>query len=567
MASPYNGYSAAVQHWTSAHTHLTRAIEEYADASSALEIALKILPDRQPSSRSSLNRALDELEDQFALLMLDEKALQKTRHKLALLRNESRVLASINVNALPREVLGLIFHLACPPCHSPEDGAVKPEVISSVCTMWRNLSFSMPLLWSHIHINIIKSSVSDNQYLRLKSWVDRTQSSGLYIHITECGRGRARTEEYFSKRRYLQLATFLQPIMPRVYGLEIVSRCGLEDYINDLIDLWVTYGTLHTAKILSVDHTHCDGSLLIKPLSQEPEEGYGLASMLAFQSFFESLHTLRLHEILVPLNANIHRGLVELHLYNCLSDYILDQSTMLEILTACPELRSLKLVGINIIKSHEPNLEPVALNQLEVFTLDAGEVVQDGDTTHILPLIAGGSSSLSVAFMVEIRHLTPEFISIIHLFLARSNVKTLHIRGRFGYTIPLTPALTRIPQLQRLAFDYCDVSSDDALANFISLNTNKSGETLDPWPQLQELYLIDYNGTDTDMQRLISLHSIQTLRFYWHEEEGSKLSPELMQTLQRTVVNVTFYELDTDNNPTDSWDAAFPVLICDYDEE
>ncbi|QRV94863.1 hypothetical protein RhiJN_22881 [Ceratobasidium sp. AG-Ba] len=567
MVSPHNGYSAAVQHWTSAHTHLTRAIEEYADASSALEVALKTLPDRQPSSRSSLNRALDELEDQFASLMLDEKALQKIRHKLAVLRNESRVLASINVNALPREVLGLIFHLACPPCHSPEDGAVKPEVISSVCTMWRKLSFSMPLLWSHIHVNIIKSSISDNQYLRLKSWIDRTQSSGLYIHITEYGRGRTRTEEYFSKRRYLQLATFLQPLMPRVYGLEIVSRCGIENYINDLIDLWVTYGTLHTAKILSVDHTHCDGSLLIKPVCQEPEEVYGPASVLRFQQFFESIHTLRLHEILIPLNANIHRGLVELHLYNCLSDYILDQSTMLEILTACPELRSLKLVAVNIIKSDEPNLAPVALNQLEVFTLDAGEGFRNGDTTYILPLIIGGSASLSVTFMIDIRHLTPEFISIIHLFLARSNVKTLHIRGRFGDTIPLTPALTRIPKLQRLAFDYCDVSSDDALTKFISLNTDNSGETLDPWPQLQELYLIDYDGTDTDMQRLVSLHSIQTLRFYWYEEEGSKPSPEIMQALQKTVANVTSYELGLDNNPTDSWDAAFPVLICDCGEE
>ncbi|QRV80373.1 F-box-like domain-containing protein [Ceratobasidium sp. AG-Ba] len=396
----------------------------------------------------------------------------------------------------------------------------------------------------------------------------RAGLAGLYIHITERNGELYRADEDFPRYEYSELNQFLRPLMPRVCGLEITSRCGLAQYIRELVSSWIQYGTMKSAKYLVIEHKHAVNSTVIGPPTEASHPNYSLGEIEKFQSFFESLRTLRLHEIFISPANTIYHGLTELHLYDCLSDYNITQSCLFRLLSASLAIRSLRLIGANILAEPNFSFAPLSLKHLETLSIRVNQG-QVGNPVYALALIKRGSDSFSMGFEFRRMHLEEPLVSIVQQFLAHSNVKLLHVRG-WNIGFPFRMLLTPIPQLHTLALSYCDLR-DSAIENFDRSSTNGSSSLSDPWPQLQVLLVHECVGIKSHLQRLLAIHPVQKFRAWWKfgdhpgrfEDLGDRARFE--QVLRATIPDVKCgYSAFED--PID-WDAFPPPFDCDHDPE
>ena len=90
---------------------------------------------------------------------------------------------------IPSEILIKIFQIACQPDDSGYKQAVTPLFIGSICSLWRDVAWSTPLLWNTILLDF-SLQYRDTHFQLLGDWLLKARSAPLSIKLTtkfECG--------------------------------------------------------------------------------------------------------------------------------------------------------------------------------------------------------------------------------------------------------------------------------------------------------------------------------------------------------------------------------------------
>lgn len=208
---------------------------------------------------------------------------------------------------------------------------------------------------------------------------------------------------------------------------------------------------------------------------------------------------------------------------------------MAGVLTACPELRILRLQNMTFWNHEREYYEPVPLKHLEV--LDITGLRSDG-VAVFLPILTPGSGELSLRVNLTSHGDDGEALTA---FFSRSNVIRLSLQGRGFYRDNISSHLSLLKNLRVLIFD---LNNDtQPMDGDVKLNTiddppgcDSPSSCSSQWPQLRTLYLINGQISRDTIQRVVESCRIQKLRIASCYMDG--LDEEVEQWLQPVVQDV-----------------------------
>ncbi|KAE9399362.1 hypothetical protein BT96DRAFT_820689, partial [Gymnopus androsaceus JB14] len=121
---------------------------------------------------------VDRLQSQIIFIRNQRKRLEEYKTCLRFLRSPIR--------KIPNETLLRIFDFACDmnEITSKKLSAMPTLSISDVCSRWRNLTQSNPILWSRIHIEIQTTPPSHSRLPLLNLYLKCSRNSPLTFEIT-----------------------------------------------------------------------------------------------------------------------------------------------------------------------------------------------------------------------------------------------------------------------------------------------------------------------------------------------------------------------------------------------
>jgi hypothetical protein len=185
--------------------------------------------------KSLCSRKLDEIQDidqQIDTVQKTLDELQGRRRKLQDFVNSHRALMSPIKRLFP-EILQLIFKFCLPSTNTPMHSQEAPMLLGRICSGWRALAYSTPVIWSRVHI-VAPPRSSPLTLLRLEAlrdWLDRSGSAPLSISIdaehayTQRGWGVWAGEhvlEDLSDEEH-PIMRLVQPFFPRCVALAICT--------------------------------------------------------------------------------------------------------------------------------------------------------------------------------------------------------------------------------------------------------------------------------------------------------------------------------------------------------
>ncbi|QRV94866.1 F-box-like domain-containing protein [Ceratobasidium sp. AG-Ba] len=268
---------------------------------------------------------------------------------------------------------------------------------------------------------------------------------------------------------FSKLTTFLRPLWSRVVGLEITSEACLKQITGLLVPLWIRGDTPNSARSLIIEdlNNYEENGIIRAPFYWNRRK---IATRDRFNSFFETLQNLRLHDIILrSWDSPVYHGLAELHLYLCNISCSVKQSKMYNILMKCPKLRFLKIIGVEVTTEPEFLPAPVSLNELDTFCLQPDDSLHHPEEAcQILPLIAKGSNSLIMSLELGHGSSDQSFSTLVSDFLSRSNVETLYACNSHHNPIgSIAALLTHMPCLRTLVLSFPNLA-DGSLETFLS---------------------------------------------------------------------------------------------------
>ncbi|KAG9124634.1 hypothetical protein FRC07_010844 [Ceratobasidium sp. 392] len=273
------------------------------------------------------------------------------------------------INSLPSEVLHMILSLASRQWVNEDYTYVgnleetSITKLSSVCSMWRSLMLRSHTFWTDIEL-LLASPSTKGRYQLAELWADRSRGAPLDVYISESELVSVPGRDLASWN-ISDIAGFLAPLMPRVRALKVHSQSSSADtLIRALIAGWIQHGCIGRAEVLEI----CvDEELDVVELPGEENDEITQNNLT---TFFGSLRTLRLQNTLIDRSFAIHSGLVELWLES-IGNWYPTQVEIVGILAASPRIRLLTLINLDIREPLISMPNPVALNELEVLTLEA----------------------------------------------------------------------------------------------------------------------------------------------------------------------------------------------------
>ncbi|QRW11614.1 F-box-like domain-containing protein [Ceratobasidium sp. AG-Ba] len=320
-------------------------------------------------------------------------------------------------------------------------------------------------------------------------WAQRSSGALLDVSISESDKATERNAEatYWSVYRVVE---FLAPLFPRVRKLKIHTDDGLAHIITkQFAKSWVNQGTFGSAEALDI----------------RLEEGLGVVSLPGdetdlspqiFNAFFASLRVLRLRNALIDLNGLGCTGLEELHL-QYLPGWNPTASEIATILRANPRLRSLAFVDISFFSDLPATTEPIALDRLEVLTLEGATPF---NLWSVLRLIKSSSDAVRLSFSMGN---DAQYVDSLNSFLGRCRVTMLHLQGETPSELHVSAILTPMPFLETMVLRYFTL--DDTILQEFLRRRSSSPHPPHLWPNLERFYLLGSNPSRDFVSHLGSL--------------------------------------------------------------
>ncbi|KAG8705979.1 hypothetical protein FRC08_001339 [Ceratobasidium sp. 394] len=518
--------SDAYQSWIAARDTLSRSVEHYVNACSALGSSFLHSESLPVAHRGILHQIASGFDANLPTLTDEKYALQDAHLGLLRSRNSAKHLSPIN--ALPRELLDTILLMASPTCALVDDFTN----LAGVCHLWRELMLNTPSFWSHLDLLIDIPHIPAAQLKRFRLWSRRSRGASLtldiVIHIHTAHRDTYLDFDYGESRIptvpiISELAAILAPIANRIEHVEIelfdTPYAGFVQALLGCVVLTCETKRINTLSLLfRPGRTFDSEPLQIFPWDANATDAAGYCSESDIERLLHSIGALNLDYVCVPEFNMAPARLHELSL----TDTQATLSSFVGILKSCPSLKSLSLIGVTIIGTATG--ESVHLPHLQTLELLPGDKL--GYLGPLLSLLVPGDVPLDVH--MEIDTYDYEAFDPTLSFFRRSNVSTLHAVRSDGEGKWFAPLCSNLLHLKQLVLEGCNFDDPDLLAYLDTKVVDSShvagGEiaTLDashavPWPELQSINLVNCDLDMIALRRLIGLHTtIQKFRFIDH---------------------------------------------------
>jgi hypothetical protein len=501
----------------------------------------------QPLNQESLELAISAIDKELSTLSLEEESIRKVHIMLEATRDSCKMVAPIH--SLPAEILTRIFlepvyHHAqsnqplCPPL------LLDPTVLSSVCRLWRQLAVNCRLLWAHLRL-VVGGSYNIARHHSEELWAERSQGAPLHLHICQ-GTSyfdsdsdddddpdeRADSEEENSHpdvKSVSKLLPFITPLKSQIRSLELVLSGPCQYLLSSLLNELITpdVSDSNSMKMLRIKYDLDHMALEFQALHPLMTSSHYSSDC---QAFFSSLEVLDLRNITPPwYNMTTLGNLVDLRLEARTGDqeWSVTQAELAAALESCPKLRSLVIVKPAVARSPKSDQWPVRLNELRTLSLRC--LFADDELELALSIIAPGPYPLTVRLDFSVLPgFKPGCLDALRSFCDRSNIATLYGAGVYIYDPWFASEIGTLPRVQTLALQGCyfSDSAHGLFAEGVPITIpNPSNPTQALWPQLQNLYLYKCRLDKDHLCRLLSLHSIQTLRL---KDCGDILQPHMI---------------------------------------
>ncbi|KAF8601816.1 hypothetical protein BDV93DRAFT_524549 [Ceratobasidium sp. AG-I] len=402
---------------------LSSAVQSYVDACDSLRNGFNY--STISSQPRIVERALLDIESELASLELEEYRLRNARTTLHAVRNQSTILAPINV--LPPELLVRIFGyldpstIMIPSGKRPTRGLFHyPETLLGVCSGWHQLVTSTPVLWPYIDIEV-DSFMYHEVYRHARIRCKYAKDTPLQIRIS------APTYAPLYSEAIPMLEQFMTQHADQISMLELNTHSFIEPVLNSVLLSWVKYASPTIARGFSISNM-TSVQYDIWDLVQRESSNLDRESNLARLSLLlERIQVLHIDGVFFDWRGPAFRGLVDLRLVFMDNQFSPTASDIVAILSSSPALRHLVLDEIGIQSHNDTMVVPIHLEHLE--TLDVAGL-SPGDVELMLTLISPGAVHLSL-FLPLIRN--PRPLTVIRNFFSRSHITTLRILADLGY--------------------------------------------------------------------------------------------------------------------------------------
>ncbi|KAB5588250.1 F-box-like domain containing protein [Ceratobasidium theobromae] len=465
-----------IQELTSAGQQLEAALHKYVDACSTFA-------NSYPGHVE--NPSVDLIIDQVQATLSHESKIQEARIILNRARNRSAI---VPINSLPLEILGNIFKLVlesqcCVFRHligkdqSKNSHLMYPELLSHVCSHWRQLSISLCPLWSHIDLPPIKQLtqfvngfVNKNLLARAKVFVARAGSTQLDVHLFQPD-GRCESDIDFTDLYSL--------VAPHMRSLDLKANI-CSHYILAL-QHFLANSSPGLLKELSIRDRATPAHSYIEPREVHFDLNHWSLDMpqQALDEVLLPINVLRLNGIFFRPESQAYQGLVELVIRPQAKLPRITESRLIQILESSPRLHTLCIgVLIEDIDLLDPPRSVVTLNELEVLNLIQ---MRNHKPECLLRLIAPGPKPLRLMLGVRDNLMNLLRHEWLQGFFARSNVTELLVRGK-DTSLELYKLLEYLPSLRIVS-----------LSSFVLKGTRTPSDTYEQCiqrSQLEALYLL-----------------------------------------------------------------------------
>ncbi|CAE6507669.1 unnamed protein product [Rhizoctonia solani] len=413
--------------------------------------------------------------------------------EVAPLSVESNFIPTPPINTLPAEILMRIFgyaqylwrtkYMKKEKDDSPAiwDRSIRnqmtlgsPEVLSHVCSLWREIVLGSPVLWSQLDLYTLGRS--PQMFLaRCSAFVPRTQNQELILiarfrHCEDEPLGDCAAMREFCTSLSPRLRAFsIDNLAPNdaAFATSIIQATLPHTIPGMLTGLYIKD---YVARTILTQRNHYDSDGLVG-WELPTAETFGISQHL-LDSIVRPIKSLRLRGQFFPWTSPAYHRLKELHLL-CTRPIrghrpFIRVPQLREILLACPELRILH-ININITGNDMcPVLTPVPLKDLEDLNLRG---LSRRFYNDLLPLLAPGQKPLQLTFQTQPEAAAPLYCPTILSLLRRSNVTGLYILNRPSFDQYLnidqflaeSPTKLRTLGLERIKISEVDLSQFDHL--------------------------------------------------------------------------------------------------------
>ncbi|KAG8748085.1 hypothetical protein FRC12_013925 [Ceratobasidium sp. 428] len=530
-----------LQEWKAASMLLAASLERYVNECHRIkDVQLNLA--HALGNTSQIWDMFDDMDEELARLESYPSKLRQARVEVSVARNRSPKLAPIM--DLPQELLAHIFELVLFAEYRDRfildefdyaghklEPLMHPNILSSVCTYWRQVATNTPSLWVHIDLSV-SGEHKEKYYARASRFIRKASNALLFVRIHHLAPSDPNDVQ--------QLTTWLAPIVGQIYSLNIfIGNPLFKETLGSVLQCWLEHGTPGTVKELSFlcyGFFHDLPRWLIKHTSaSNPTSSQLNVSSERFEEFFQPIVFLRLEGSFPPWRSQAYHGLVYLHLG---TGYI-EEVELIDLLSLSPRLRTL-CFGIPIVDTRPRNtpIIPVPLPLLEILSLTRMNI---DSVWSLLRLVAPGSGPLKLSLGNDFSNSEDSFTQIeeVQAFIQRSNITTAHLTGRMDSgDIWFPKTCSDFPQLHTLTLNQY------SLCNYVTDVAENLFEAI--CPSLRELCLVRCELEINLLVRLLRTHSIQVLRIagctMLIDNGPMKSLEELEHELFTLIPNVKNYE-------------------------
>ncbi|KAB5589180.1 F-box-like domain containing protein [Ceratobasidium theobromae] len=497
---------------------------------------------------------LEQVKNQLELVNSYEENLHRARASLRLALNSTPTVAPIN--AFPPEIMLRIFNFVV----SVKPGVIsvggnrsttanlpkQPDILSHVCSRWRQIALSSPALWSHIDL-AHHHQFGPGLVARAKEYAIRACHSPLDIHIVD-------PHSDYNTRPPTDIddLDFLPPAT-RIRSLELVAYKGFYD--SHFVSLGHCFKNCTPGQLEQLTIWDADSGSRSRALesNERPQQHYSQQVDISeshLEAIWAQISILRLKGVYLPWTSKAYHNLVDLRLVSgSTTDLPVSEIQIVEILRSSPRLRILHAhLEIKDPLPESSPVVPVSLDELEV--LDVKTMWWDKLDRFIRWIKPGKKPlRLTIASSPSRR---------VNRFLWRSNVTRLRLVSPNKYS--LSDLLTLVPEIHELVLDGYKPFKPGLIAcgygHLPPVNL-----------RLQDLYILRSQIKNAELRELVERHSVLRV-VIWDTEvrwdyRDYRVDYEVMLKLRKELPScaVFTYRSDKSPYPLSGWD-DLSALCC-----